>query len=393
MAFLSLETVLPVIVKALNGPGWLISFIPSMATFGYLLPTILVTHWVEQMRAMRSYVLWVGLLQRIPYLFAGLALLFLGDAWPLTTLAIVVAAPLVSGFMGGAVVSAFYELVARIIPERRRASAFAIRFFMGGLIGVPAGFAVKWVLEKYPGTFGYGVLHMITFAFLALSFVTFSLVREDASTHPPPPRRGTLGLYFRSLPGLLRESADLRRFLWARCAGSGFLVLLPFLGIHSMTVTHSTESLVGYLLSAQMVGALVGNVVAGWMGDRSGGKIPLFLANALLLLMGVAAIFTTTVWGFYAVFFLFGFAFNASQVASSALITELAPQDRRAAFVGIVSFVTLPSLLFVSGLSAVIREVFGATILPASLASAVLMGVSLYFLAGIREPRRGSDRP
>ena len=62
-----------------------------------------------------------GVLQRIPYLFAALALYYAaGDGSLGLVLAAVVAAPIISGVAGGISLTAWQQLIARCVPENRR---------------------------------------------------------------------------------------------------------------------------------------------------------------------------------------------------------------------------------------------------------------------------------
>jgi MFS family permease len=387
MAFLSAETVLPVIVESLNGPNWLISLVPSLAPLGFLLPSIISAHWIERMQAVKSFSMTIGIFQRLPYLVAGLALLGLGNDHPGITLTIVVAAPFLSGLIGGIGLSAFFELLARIIPEDRRASNLAIRFIIGGLIGILAGVIVKLVLTEYPGTTGYGILHLIAFTLMMLSFLFFSFIREINKNRSPQTTHRNLLHYFQTMPAFLKSDPYLTRFIAIRCTGIGFLVIIPFLALHVIEVTGADESIVGVLIVFQMLGGLLGNITAGILGDRFGNRLTLRMAKLCFILMSVSILITQSLWGFYAIYFLFGFSFYANNVAASSLMTELAPVARRPTFMGILAFITVPAILLTSGLSALIREYTGS-IYPACVAAIVLLAASLVFLQTLVDPRQ-----
>jgi MFS family permease len=120
-----------------------------------------------------------GLLQRLPYLVAGLVLWFMQDAeaW---LLPVVVLTPFISGLIGGIGVVAWMEMVTRMVPERVRAAGWAARYIMQACIGMAAGAVIQQVLTHAPGQRGYAVLHLIAFAFLLLSWISQAFMRGAA---------------------------------------------------------------------------------------------------------------------------------------------------------------------------------------------------------------------
>lgn len=384
-AFLSAETVLPVIVKSLGGANWIIALVPVLMTAGFMLPSILTTYWVEQRKEVKPVPLFFGILQRLPYLVAGLALLFIGESQPGLTLAIVVTSPFIAGLMGGAAMSAFYEIFSRIVPAHKRSSSLAVRYLIGGATGIAAGVIIKLILEQFPGTVGYGILHLIAFVFMAGSYAVFCLIKEVNLNHRPTTKDYTLRQYLTGLIPMISQNQLLKRFILMRGTGFGFMIIIPFLGLHAMRVTASNESFVGLLLVAHMVGGMIGNITAGLLGDHLGSKIPLVLSKCCFLVMAAGVLFNTSAWGFYAIYFLFGFAFFVDQIAATALMTSLAPKTRRPTFMAIVSFISVPSLFLASGLATGIQH-WTESIIGSAWTAILLVGVSLAFLLRIPDP-------
>lgn len=385
LAFLSAETILPKMVHSLGGPTWAIALVAVLTPIGFSLPGIFATHWIEKMRDMKPFIMIVGFFQRLPFLIAGLVLLFLGETLPKIALAVILVTPFLSGLIGGIIHTAFFELLVRIVPRDRRASNLAIRFIISGFIGILAGIIVKLVLVQYPGTVGYGILHLITFGLMMLSFLIFSLIRE-INQSPPKKELPDFGSYLKSLPLFLKSTPYLTRFIWIRATGTGFLVMLPFLSIHMIEVTGSSESTIGLLVVAQMVGALFGNLVSGYLGDQYGSRLPLLISKGCFLVVFLSIFVTESVIGFYLIFFLFGFAFYADSVSSNAIMTELAPVSRRPAYTGIVGFSSVPAFLIATAIGTLLMETTHS-IFPACLVSFLSIGISMVLLLRLPEPR------
>ncbi len=386
-AFLSAETVLPIIVASLGGSSWMVSIVPILMVAGLMLPSVFTTHWFERRKEVKPVIMLFSMLQRLPYLIAGLSLLFIGEARPGLTLAIVLSAPFVSGLMGGITISAFFELYSRVVPANRRNSSLAVRYVVAGSFGVVAGLVVKFILEAFPGTVGYGILHLITFSLMMLSYALFCTIKEVNRNHRPEDSPTTYRAYLHSLIPLIKSQPHLLRFILMRSTGVSFLLIIPFLGLHAMNETGATESFVGLLLVAHMIGGMAGNVTAGIVGDRVGSKIPLLVAKVLFLIMSVAVIFNTSTWGFYLIYFLFGYAFYTDHICATTLMTTLAPKRRRPTFMAIVSFLSVPSLVIATILASVLHETTGSIVLSCVIVM-ILMTVSLGLLLGIPEPTK-----
>ena len=209
-----------------------------------------------------------------PYyaIVAGLMLLLLAGGWPTVVLVAVGLAPLASSLAGGLSVTAWQQLVMKTIPVRRRPMLFGLRDVIGCLLGIAAGLVVKWTLEAWPGSTGYALLYLMVFAVLAASYAVFAAVHE-CGRHPPiPERRATLGENVRIIPSLLRADRRYTRYLIAGMLVNGLFIMMPFLAIHAREVTGQPESFLGELVMATMVGAMIGNLVAGQTSARLGCK-------------------------------------------------------------------------------------------------------------------------
>jgi MFS family permease len=386
MAFVNANSVLPKMVSSLGGPSWLISVMPLMMALGFVWPPLLTAHRVERLWRMKPFVMFTGVFQRLPVLVAGLTLFLLSDGYPRLVLAAVALAPLMSGICGGLSSSAWWELVARTVPANRRASVWALRQVITASLGILAGGIVAAVLDRWPGTTGYGALHLIAFGFAVMSYMAFMLVRETPA--PPVEPGNSRGLLenLRGLPALIRSDRRLHSFIPMQVLGMGIYIMVPFLAIHALTVCGRSERDLGFLVVAQMVGHLAGNCLAGFVGDRRGGKLPLVFARALHVIVCGLAAFAASWWVFTAVFFLLGAGFACHRVGWATLSVEICPPERRPTYMAMLMTFALPSMLTAAGLSTAVRELSGSFALASSLGGTAVIA-SLLFLLKVRDPR------
>lgn len=386
LAFVNAQTLLPAVVDSLGGPAWLVAAVPVLMMVGFTIPTVLTAHHVGTLGRFHPLLLWTGVPQRLPYLLAALALLLAGDS-PALCLTAVALAPLLSGICGGISATAWQQLVARTVPSQRRPSLFAVRFAISSGIGILAGGVVTATLKAHPGTAGYGYLHLWAFAGLMLSYGVFACIREPDEHQAREPETG-LWENLRAMPGLVAGDPRLRAFLWTTALFTIAGMAVPFLGIHALRSSGRGEDFLGTLISWQMGGAVVGGLLAGWAGDRRGGRIAMLASRLGFLGIFAAAPFIAAPWAWCLLFAAFGAAGTAGMVGTSSVQLDLLPANGRANRLAVTSFAMMPAALAVSFAGGAAWKALGdggfAWLAAASAAGA---GLSLLALARLPEPR------
>ncbi|MBN1351892.1 MFS transporter [candidate division KSB1 bacterium] len=387
LAFIAANTVLPRMVEILHGPAWVVSLMPIMMALGFGFPPILTAHRIEKLQRMKPIVMVTGVFQRLPFLFAALGLMMLTEQYRILALIIAVFAPFISGAVGGLSVTAWQELIIKTIPTNRRSSLFATRLIISTSIGLAAGGTIAAILDDYPGTYGYGILFLIAFGFSVISYAIFSLVRETNFPMRNMLSKVNLRENLRKMPGIIKQDRQFRYFLVSRTLINGIFIVMPFMAIHALRVLEKPDSFLGNLVAAQMAGGIIGNIIAGVLGDRSGGKIVMRLSTMLFILVSVWSAVANTEWVFMAIFFLFGTAAYANDIGIVTLTLEICPVEKRSTYLALIAFVNLPVQLGCSLVSAVAWTL--TQNLPLlSLFTIVFLVLSTIFLAQLQEPRK-----
>lgn len=393
IAFLQPETVMPKMVQSLEGSPLIISIMPAVLAATFAFAGLFVSPKVETMRHFKPWVLTFGLMQRLPYLIAGLVLWY-GEHLEGWLLPVVVLTPVMSGLVGGIGVVAWMEMVTRMVPERVRAAGWAARYIMQACIGMGAGAVIHQVLTRWPGHRGYALLHLIAFGFLFLSWLSQLPMKE--LEHPHPPQEGpeeanahSYWAYLRELPALLAAQPLLLRLIAARFTGMGFLMLVSFLTLHALETTGHKEADVGHLVSFQNVGTILGSLLAAWLGYHSGGRVLLLASRAICVVLCVWSCFTQSFTGFMAVYFAFGFGLFIDRVGDLTLAAELCPRERRSTYQAMLGFCNVWALLTATGLSGLVYRQTHSFPVIAGLAGGFAL-ISAAILWRIPEPRKAA---
>ena len=371
-----METVLPALLSSLGAPSALIGFVPQLVIIGFSLPPLFTAHYIAGLHRVKPFIVRIGAWQRLPYLVGGLTLLF-GEHLPRElVIAIVFLTPLISALLGGISLGACNIFFAKCIPPARRPSAAAARGTVGSLLCLTSGVIVTAVLARFPSPAAYGILHLIAFGALSLSLLSLSSTREPDDDAPPAPRRG----FRESLPlyrDVLVHDRRFRAYLFTRIAFTGFGLLTPFLSIHALGVLHAEPALLGRITLAVVLGRIAGNVLSALIGDHHGGLALSRIAQALLLIVCCAFPFASGEGVFLALFAAWGLGTAMDQNASQALVMDIAPLPRLAAYVSILSIGVLPFVLVAGALAGAIYNL-GEDLLPGTLAlNATLAGACL----------------
>jgi MFS family permease len=385
VAFVSADVVLPTIVHSLGGANWMIGYLPTLMFIGFTLPPLFTAPIIENFERMKPFTVVVGIFQRLPYLLAALVLLLFGTQNPGLALAFVLAAPFLTGFVGGVSGPAWMTLQSRVILPERRASANGLRNIIGALLGVGVGFLVDIILREIPGTNGYAVLHAGAFGLMMISLFLFAAIHEEPRPVVKRSRRSMLDS-LGALPEIIRHDHHYALYLGSSLLFNGMFVLVPFLAIDAQESTGRGESFVGQLVVAQMTGNIAGNALFSVMGDRWGGKSVLIVCRFAFIGLVTAVLLQPTVITFLCAFFLLGVVMAGRAVGSPTLMMELAPLDRTATYFSLAAAVTLVGLLGAGGISTLLRNTMGG-LAPLAIAGLILVALSLVLMFFIKEPR------
>ena len=137
----------------------------------------------------------------------------------------------------------------------------------------------------------------------------------------------------------------------------------------------------------QMFGSILGNVFAGYWGDKLGPKTPLMVSNVAFLIFFAGLFLNTSTFGFQILFTLFGFAFYTNMASRLSMDLEVCGTDRRPIFMSVMTFLTLIGILLASVISATLRDISSTTLKPAIIIASIAILISTYFLARIKNPR------
>ncbi len=386
-SFVAPNCILPRIIELLGGPSWIISLAPALNMLGFNALPMVTAHRVETMKRVMPLMRVAGAFQRVPFLLAGLLLLFTARSCPWLPLIAVLSAPLLSGIVGGLTATAWQELVAKTVLNQKRSSLFAWRFAVSSVIGIFAGGIIAAILASVPGVPGYGVMYLIGFGFLTVSYVFFVRIREPVHEQRELIEGVTFIENMRRMLDILRQDGRLRRYIAVTFLTNATLIMVPFLPLFILRTTGRDDGFLGILVMAQMTGSIAGNLLAGISGDRWGSKLIMMTGRIIMAASCAIAGFLHADWAFVGLFVVQGAAGASIMVGAQTMNIEICPYDRRSTYLALMSIVNVPALLLFPLMGSQLWDMkLGFSVL--TILSALFLVISIIVLNGIPEPRR-----
>ena len=365
MGAINANTVGTSLVESLGGNAWMVALMPMASTLGFSIGPILSAHRLDHQRQFLPALRRSLPFSRLPILLTAVVLWSYGSS-PLSLWTVLLSS-ILYGVIGGLSVGAWQQLILRTVRPDQRPSLFATRYLGSNVLGLGVASLVGPILARWPGTHGYALLHLMAFIGAIGSYRLLMAVREPSASAPPPVETRSFLQNLRGAPALFAGDRRLSSYLWAVALLNSQFLVMGFLAVHALSTLRESQSYVGTLTSAQMVGAVVGTFVAARFGNRCGSRTLLIAARLLLLGVALGAVFATGDYAFRLLFAMYGAAIWVNLVGHNTMTLQLLPAARRSTVLAVFSLVQVPSMLFAAELGAWLWQ----------------LGVSFYWIAGL----------
>jgi hypothetical protein len=358
--------VLSVFIRTLGGSNALIGLLPAIRFGGWFLPQFLVASWIQPKPRKVSTVVALETVRVLIYGALGVLICALGLSHPRLVLVLFFVLFTLSRLAAGTGALARMDAIGKIVSPARRASFFAARGLWGGAIVFGVGFLVRNLLDPAQGL-TFPVNFALLFGLSCLSFLvavlSFSRVKETPGPEGQAPH--SLQAQLARAPVLLKQDPEFKRYLVARILLNTMRIAEPFYTVFALDILGAPVSMVGFYLSAMTLANILSNPL--WQrAERTRGTYFMVKAASLLTVLAPllaatlpwlmrAAGFTVARYGllpaylFTGVFLLAGSANSGRGIGLMALLLDIAPDQERASYVGLVNtalgFVSLLPIL------------------------------------------------
>lgn len=390
-SFLNPSTVLPAFARTLTAFEPLVGMGNTVIAAGWLLPQLGAGALMAGKARKKPYLLLAVYLGRPVYFLLALAAWGGLTCYPGWMLLLFLAGIGWFNLLDGIASVAWFDLMAGAIPSARRARLVGAGQLFGSVLGVAVGSIVGAILES--PAFPYPRNYALIFALAGLALIPSTIaltVLQEVERNPLPVSRSSFGLT-RQLREVWRGWPDFRRLVFARWLFGMFGLALPFYILHAREVVGLPEAVVGWFVSAQMLGGIVASVGLGWLSERKGPRAAIWagmVANLTCPLLALAVHLTGARWlalAYPLLYFSYGVMNCSWMMGFFNYLLEVAPEDQRPLFIGLyntLGMVLIPTS-FLGGM------LLRATSYPVLfIVTALGVALGLWISLGLKNTRR-----
>lgn len=384
MSFVSLNTVLPAFARHLTSSNFLIGLIPSLNTLGMLLPQILIANFTQKLKRNKDLLIFATLTERIPWFFLFLAVMLLSSSSPSVLLITFLILYALFSFSGGIGAPAWQDMLAKVIPQKRRGRFFGWSNFLGGGMGIFGAFLSIYLLKSFPFPRNFALCFLFAFFATFISYIFLTLVKEPV--YPVKSKQSSFREYFRQLPSLIRKDRNFLSFLIASVFLSCGTMATAFFAVHAMNKLTLPDSQIGVFTLLLIAGQTTSSILWGYLGDKKGYKLVMEAGILLTIIAILLAIFSSSIYLFYGVFFIFGWSFSAYFISSMGIVLEFSTPEMRPTYIALTNTIKAPFMSLSPLLGGFLADKIGFPSVFVITIFILLAGI-VYLIFFVKEPR------
>jgi len=256
---------------------------------------------------------------------------------------------------------------------------------LSGGTGMLAAFLSIYLLKSFPFPRNFALCFLFAFGATSVSYVALVLIREPSS--PVRGEESSFKKYLLGLPSLLKKDRNFSSFLVSNILFGFGGMSTAFFAVYAMNKLTLPDSQIGVFTLLLLLGQSISSILWGHLGDEKGYKLVLELGTIATILAILLAIFSSSIYLFYGVFFIVGMSFSAYFIAFQGIVLEFSAPETRPTYIALANTIKAPFVGLSPLLGGFLADklsfpfVFVLTIF-------ILLGVILYSVFLVKEPRK-----
>jgi MFS family permease len=343
VAMLSVETILPYFVSHLSNQSFWVGVVPALYFLGEFFPQLFGAYLVHHMTTRKWPIVWIAVSERIGILAIALVAQFVDKISSGLALGLFLLSYTLFTITNGLIAPAYNDYISKNIVQHR-GLFFGVREFGSGLIGLVASLTASSLLLGYTFPVNLRILFWIGFATSFISPFIEAALREIP--YPVKKAEEKLGTFFKDIPSLVKKQVGMQKFLIARGVFGVCLLANSFFAIYAVRRFSLDVGVLGIFTMIILLTRSAFGFIWGYLGDHFGYKKNYIYSSVVLIGMGILALTSNGVWGFYIIAFGIGAVNSVIMTSDPNMIFQLSPPNETSRFVGIVNTIISPVMTF-----------------------------------------------
>jgi len=335
------NTILPLIITFFGGSSILVGFYSALLKGGAVLVQMYAAFHAQAYKLVLPHLRKVFFVRFLSWFLIGISIIIFGQKNPELTLILIGVFLFIFSFSAGFGAIYFKELTAKIFSHSFRGKTMSSRQFFAGIASLASGGVAGYIIHTIKSPYNFGYLFLVSSVLMSIGFIAFSTIKEPKKQNISKKEK-SFKLFLKNAKNILKNDKILQNQILTFLLSYSYLLSLPFIILDAKNKITIGGSEIGLLITAQMVGATLSNILWAKLSEFKKYKL---IAHIIILIFICAiglALVATTFYEFMLIFFLFGIGIDGSRISSSNLLLMIAPEDKRPIYsalqVNIISF-------------------------------------------------------
>ncbi|MCK4241561.1 MAG: MFS transporter, partial [Candidatus Atribacteria bacterium] len=280
----------------------------------------------------------------------------------------------------------FYDIWGKSLPSHLRGRFFGYRQLWGGVLAIGSGFIAKITLgtDKIKFPINFVLLFLFAFVLISISYIALGSVKEPVEKVYK--NRLTFKDFLKKDFLIIKKNSNYKKFIMVEILAGAGAMALPFYILYLKDVLEIELGMVGMLLSAQMLGSMLSNILWAHLSDFTGNKKVIQISTlAGLIVPFIAFVVRSQCESLYILLFvIIGFFIAGRTIGNTNYLLDIAPPKDRPTYISLTGTLTFPISIFPL-IGGVIVQQISYKILFFITGTLMLFGFILSF--GLKESR------
>lgn len=345
VAFHTIYAVIPLFMKELGAPDYIIISSAGIFSIVIALPTMLSAALGRNIRNIKKSVISVHCIILFVTFLMGFTFTFfdsnlVNTAWKTYLIYFVMYA-----FSIGIIVPIWTDFLNQSTLKSLRGRFFGLGFAFNSIGSFAGGVVLKYLLSsniEFPKNFGIGfIVLFFSLMFGTLLFLPFRIKKIHINKENQSMRE-----YFYKTFNIIKSHTNFQNYLISRIFYSSCLPGMGLYAIYCQKKFNFELSEAGIFTVITVVCAATSSYLAGKIGDKYGPKNGMLLAYFGHLFAAIIAIYSWNMYGVYMIFIAIGVGQGAFMPSAMNLIYDFSSKNDAKTYMALVDSILAPFVLF-----------------------------------------------